>query len=153
MHPIIVAVDGSPASRAALAWAHDHAIAHGLPLEVVTAYLEPFVAHEVTGVAADHLTVAEQNARERARIVIHDVLGRAAVPHRVLLGAIEDVLGEESHRAAMIVVGTRRRGGWLGRFRPSTTNRVTGLATCPVVSIPEGSDPSGRAPVAAGLAA
>ena len=39
--PILVAVDGSPESAAALRWARDHAAACGHPLRVVTAYDEP----------------------------------------------------------------------------------------------------------------
>ena len=131
--PTVVAVDGSPESRAALQWAVDHAQSTDTTLKVVTAYPQPTAEVEFPPVYVDIYGVA---ASERALEVIESVLGHRDVDHVVAEGAIDTVLVEHSEGASTIVVGTRARRRFWHRFRPSLTNRITGRVESTVISVP-----------------
>ncbi len=131
--PTVVAVDGSPESRAALQWAVDHARTAGTTLKVVTAYPQPVTDVEFPPLYADLYGVA---ARERALEVIESVLGHREVDHVVAEGAIDTVLVENGEGASTIVIGTRARRRFWHRFRPSLTNRITGRVNSTVISVP-----------------
>lgn len=131
--PTVVAVDGSPESRAALQWAVEHARATGTALKIVTAYPQPVTEVEYPPVYVDLYGVA---ARERALEVIEFVLGHSDVDHVVAEGAIDTVLVEHAEGASTIVIGTRARRRFWHRFRPSLTNRITGRVDSTVISVP-----------------
>lgn len=137
--PTVVAVDGSPESRAALQWAVDHAQSTGTTLKIVTAYPQPSAEVEFPPVYVDIYGVA---ARERALEVIESVLGHRDVEHVVAEGAIDTVLVEHAEGASTIVIGTRPRRRFWHRFRPSLTNRITGRVDSTVISVPS-DDPVG----------
>ena len=130
---ILVAVDGSPESRAALKWAVDHARATGAALKIVTAYPQPVTEAEFPPLYVDLTGVA---ARERALEVIESVLGHRDVNHVLAQGAIDTVLIEHAEGASAIVIGTRARRSFWHRFRPSLTNRITGRIDSTVISVP-----------------
>ncbi len=132
----VVAVDGSPESRAAMQWAADHARLTGTSLQVVTAYLHP--AAEVEGEAGfppAHDDVYAVAAGESALAVVESVIGHRDVDHVVAQGPIEAVLVGHAQGASTIVIGTRDRAFWQ-RFRPSLTDRVTGRVDGTVISVP-----------------
>ena len=137
---VVVAVDGGPASIAALTWARDTLIDPGDRIRIVTAYSSPLVASEVP-IRAEDLHDARGRAQQAAADAVRTVFGTdrpgAVTEHVVAMGPIEAVLDKHVADAALVVVGTRRRRRWRERFRGSTTNRVTGRLNCPVVSIPE----------------
>lgn len=144
MKPIIVAVDGSPESAAALRWAVEHARLVGATVRAVTAYELPPTALDPLGGYWQLHRMAEEAARSRAHTVIEKVVGPAGIDHLVTHGTIDDVLCCAAGQASMVVLGTRSTDGWRDRIRSSLTNRITGRITCPVVSIP-----ATRVPVAA----
>ncbi len=133
--PVLVAVDGSVESDAALRWAADYAEDHGLPLRVITASRHPDVPSDSAGAYWDTYQEAQNWARVKAAESIRRTLGRTDIDHVVELGSIDTVLIEASDNAAMIVVGTRNSGGFWAKFRGSLTNRITGKVACPVISI------------------
>lgn len=133
---MVVAVDGSASSAAALQWAAHHAGAREWRLRVVTAFTPPHLPAELTTDAVDHIRAAEDHARQRAREVIDAVLGvEAEVDHIVEAGPIEQMLRRAAEHAAMVVIGTRATTGWRAKLRGSLTNRITGSVACPVVSV------------------
>ncbi len=143
--PVVVAVDGSPASAAALRWAAA-VVADHCELRVVTAHGAPTANVDFLSPVSLHWDMIEDGARAQARAAIIDVLGHDEVEHVVAAGSIEWVLAEQRD-ASMIVMGTRPRRTFLSRIRPSATNRVTGLVQCTVVSIPcDGGPQPGPAP-------
>jgi nucleotide-binding universal stress UspA family protein len=137
---IAVAVDGSHESRHALEWAVNHAESHGLVIRVVTTYTTPHVAIDHPMPVAILAVDAAETARERAAVLVADVLGDdtavLAVEHMVSAGPIDRVLVEQVDEVAMFVIGTRCHRRWWDRFRPSATNRVTGKVDVPVMAIP-----------------
>lgn len=142
MKPIVVAVNGSATSLAALRWAADAARSEGRRLVVVTAFLEPFIPGEIVAASMLHLTASESDARRRARAVIDHVLEGDDVEweHVVAMASIDDLLRRVADDAEMIVVGTRP-ATWRTRLRGSVSRRLSGRVPCPVVAIPLAPEP------------
>ncbi|MGB5756179.1 MAG: universal stress protein [Acidimicrobiales bacterium] len=149
-YPVVVAVDGSPASVAALRWA-DAVVADHSELRVVTAHRAPTANVDFLSPVSVHWEMMEEGARIQARAAIIDALGHDDVEHVVAAGSIESVLADQRD-ASMIVMGTRPRRTLLSRIRPSATNRVTGMVDCTVVSVPSGGGPWPDQTQAAGAA-
>jgi nucleotide-binding universal stress UspA family protein len=141
--PIVVGMDASPASLAALAWAHDEAMAHGAPL-VVVHVLDPR-AHAASYAPTrprqdeDALVAAETEAL----IGIESI---SPVEHVFQVGVPSTVLIERSRGARMLVLGhsARHHHGQDERGQaqaepalgPVARACVT-QAECPVVVLPE----------------
>lgn len=144
---VVVAVNGTAESIAALRWAAATADDASMQLLIVTAFSRAHVGVDAPISCHDLQVDAEESARAAARRAIDAVFGATwgdhpdrhatrPVRHVVDVGSIDAVLDRYATGAAMIVIGTRLRRRWWHRFRSSTTNRVTGAATCPVISIP-----------------
>lgn len=155
MTAIVVGVDGSEGSRFALEWAADEAARRGCPLEAVYVYehtpswqLYAYGEGPLGGIgeppitastADDDSAAAEQRAHEllNAAIAAADIEVETIDLQRV---AVEDrrparVLVERSKDAAMLVIGSRGRGGFAGLLLGSVSQQCTQHAVCPVVVI------------------
>lgn len=133
---IVVGIDGSVPSKAALAWAIQQARLTGAVIEAVTAWEFPATygyplqvgmdmnfEKLATGVAAD--TIAEVSGPgDQVKIRSKVVEGNAA---RVLLDA--------SAGAELLVVGSRGHGGFVEALLGSVGQHCVQHATCPVVVI------------------
>jgi nucleotide-binding universal stress UspA family protein len=146
MGRIVVGVDGSDHSIAALRWAVDegrqrhwavHAIAawefpHALnPVTMMTVQPEPFVAEA-------------QHALEHALAAV-DAAG-VDVTTEVVEGTAALRLAEESRDADLLVVGSRGRGGFAGLLLGSVSLHLVSHACCPVLvhhTRPDRAEPSG----------
>jgi nucleotide-binding universal stress UspA family protein len=136
--PVVVGVDGSPASEEAVALAFDEAAVRGVDLVAVHAWtdtpmpLTPAGGHvpelDWTALAEEAAeTLAERLAgwREKypqvsvRRVVEHDR------PAHALLEAATD--------AGLLVVGSRGRGGFAGLTLGSVSQAVIHHADCPVI--------------------
>ena len=131
---IIVGVDGSEGSRAALAWAVDEA---GRREAVVTAVS----AWEHSMVHAGSITrEPPHDAASIARGLLEDEtreLVAAGVPitQEVVEGKAAKVLVEQSAEAALLVVGATGRGALADRVLGSVTLRCVSHAHCTVVVV------------------
>src|SRR5690606_37712204 len=135
--PLVVGVDGSDSSLAALDWAVDEAARHGVPLRLVHASLweryegrVPSFARErpAGDVLAQHIVAS---GAERARLRRPEVKVSADVlpedPVSALLSA--------GHEAWALVVGSRGRGELAGLTLGSVGLGVAARAACPVVVV------------------
>lgn len=154
--PIVVGVDGSEPSLRAVDWAADEAALRGLPLRLVYAslwerYEGDALAHELGKSseqvrAEDIVTAAARRAhRRRADVkVLTDSLPEEP----------EYALVRESRTAALLVTGTRGRGGMAEALLGSVSLTVAGHAHCPMVVVRGGHDnavrPGGRIVVGVG---
>lgn len=155
---IVVGVDGSPGSRAALRWALAEAAARGASLDVLAAYpvelywSDPYLADlgRVDAIRAD--TVA------RARAMVDEVLaepesaGARAVPLAILTaaGRAAEHLVHEGATADLLVVGNRGRSALRSALLGSVALHSAVHAPCAVVVVHEhGADPQG--PVVVGI--
>jgi nucleotide-binding universal stress UspA family protein len=134
--PIVVGIDGTPASDRALEWALDEAVVRGCPLHVVNAW--NFEA------LTDWTETSAQRAQSESEAVIEKALQavesrRQEMPEIVrksLRGDAAETLERASEGAAMLVVashtGHRIRQIVLG----STSLHVVRHAHAPIVVIP-----------------
>jgi nucleotide-binding universal stress UspA family protein len=131
---IVVGVDGSKASRDALAWAVVQARLTGAVVEAVTAcpylnaygYPLPTRGVDVAKLAAGTVEHAIAEAADTHAAVIR---------HRVVEGNAPHVLVDASAGADLLVVGSRGHGGFAEALLGSTGEYCVHHATCPVAVI------------------
>ncbi|MFT4471030.1 universal stress protein [Arthrobacter sulfonylureivorans] len=136
---IVVGVDGSDQSICALVWAAEEAQRRRTPLHVVTAYTVAVFA--ASSMDAGYATLDDSVIREGAEAVLEQAVAKIEgynldVDSRVETGDAAGVLLELSEQAELIVVGTRGRGGFMGRLLGSVSSAVPAHAECPTVTIP-----------------
>ena len=134
---IVVGTDGSEHAGRALQWAAAEARRRGRRLRIVVVqeeWSDPYsiapLVHEAR--VAEHQEVLAQ-AREQVESA-HPGLEVETVFHT---GKAVAVLTEESETAAMVVTGSRGRGGFSGLLLGSTSLRLTARSHAPVVVIPD----------------
>jgi nucleotide-binding universal stress UspA family protein len=143
---IVVGVDGSPGSRAALAWALDEARLRGAALDVVHAWHAPAPVVPGPYGAAPHVDedVTEPVRRNAEQVLEHQLqaVDTTGVEVEALLpsASAAEALVEIARDADLLVVGTRGRGGFKGLLLGSVSQQVTHHASCPVVIVPHPAD-------------
>jgi nucleotide-binding universal stress UspA family protein len=139
-HPgVVVGVDGSEQSLRATHWAAAEAYRRQLPLTVLTAYSIPaFAASSMDGGYAmmddSSLKAGAERVMEQAKQFLRDYPGE--VDYRIESGDPTAVLLEYADGAEMLVVGSRGRGGFLGRLLGSVSSALPAHAKCPTVLVP-----------------
>ncbi|HET9070805.1 MAG TPA: universal stress protein [Acidimicrobiales bacterium] len=134
---IVVGIDGSEASRAALQWAAGQARLTGARLQVVAAWQFPTYAYTALAPLPSTLDL-RTTTEETLRDVIADVLGRSAdldLTHLTKEGDPAHVLLEAAEGADLVVVGSRGHGAFAGLVLGSVSGRVAAHARCPVVVV------------------
>lgn len=140
MQRIVVGVDGSPASRKALAWAVDEAATRDAAVEVVHAWQTPFVGGYPYVVASFEPEEFEEGARALVDEMVDD-LDTSRLPHPLAKVVVCDTaaraLLDMAKGADLLVVGSRGRGGFTGLLLGSVSQQVVTHAPCPVVVVPD----------------
>jgi nucleotide-binding universal stress UspA family protein len=140
MERIVVGVDGSEGSVAALRWAVAEASIRGAMVEAVSAFHVPYVgAASVMPLMLDPKEF-EEAAAAALRKVVSEVDASALpapITELVVEGPASTVLVEAGKRALMLVVGARGHGGLSGMLLGSISRQVTEHATVPVVVVPK----------------
>jgi nucleotide-binding universal stress UspA family protein len=136
---IVVGVDGSAGSRAALTWAAAEAAGHGADLVVVNVW-EHTLPPPAGGLSVSEHYVPDPSQRTAEDLVqvIKEELGDqppVLVQPRVRQGSPAKMLIEESAEADLLVVGTRGRGGFAGLVLGSVSQHVAAYARCPVTVV------------------
>jgi nucleotide-binding universal stress UspA family protein len=157
---IIVGVDGSPASNAAISWAAHDAVLRRIPLTLVhivnpvtspwsqAALLDGFAVwqeNEGRRLLADALKIARDSAKDDPRIPIESEL---------MFAATVPTLVDLSKEAELVVVGTYGRGALARGLLGSVSSALVQHSHCPVAVIrdedPRMPHPS-QAPVLVGI--
>ena len=150
---IVVGVDGSEQSLDALTWAAAEAARRELDVEAVMSYSIPtFVA---TAMDAGYAALDDEALRRGAEQVLRDALtelerrrGAPGIPPLapaervrayVETGDAAGTLLEYAKNAEEVVLGSRGRGGFMGRILGSVSSAVPPHAPCPTVVVPKGS--------------
>ncbi|MFI9122611.1 universal stress protein [Streptomyces bikiniensis] len=147
---VVVGVDGSPASHAALRWALRYARRTGAAVRAVGAYDLPGAGWSAS--AVDVLFDEEQARRSLSEELGAVLAADADVPlvQHVVRGNPAQVLIGESDGAELLVVGSRGRGGFASLLLGSVSQQCAAHASCPVVIVrPEtadGTPPAGDTP-------
>lgn len=136
---IVVGVDGSPSSKAALAWAVRQAEHTGGTVEAVIAWHYPVVAGTPFGSDSmlpeiDFAQVAERLLSQAVKQTV-DPAGPVKVSCIVREGNAAAVLLEAARGADLLVVGNRGHGGFTEALLGSVSQHCVHHAQCPVVII------------------
>ena len=136
---IVVGVDGSDSSKAALVWGLRQARLTGAPLQVVMAWDYPLtygwmVVPEGVDLGADaaselhrvvkEVTEAEDATEPAVEITVGAIQGHPAV-----------VLMNEAKNASLVVVGSHGHGEFAGMLLGSVSEHLSTHAPCPVLIV------------------
>jgi nucleotide-binding universal stress UspA family protein len=133
---VVVGVDGSPSSRAALRWAVRYAERVGGSVDAVGAIEVPM--DYGWGAPMVDTRMDEDLARRNFGKELTETLGeQVPVPMQRLLvrGDPADVLISAAEGAEVLVVGNRGRGAFARAFLGSVSQRCATHAPCPVVIV------------------
>jgi nucleotide-binding universal stress UspA family protein len=135
---IVVGVDGSLPSQAALEFAADEATFRQARLLVVCVWELPQSAVVIAGASQEMV----EAFRKDAETILADALARARELHpsissesRAIEGHPSHVLLEEAREATLVVVGSRGRGGFSSMFLGSVSDAVVHHSGCSVVVV------------------
>jgi nucleotide-binding universal stress UspA family protein len=135
---IVVGVDGSAPSKAALAWSARQARLTGATVEAVIAWQYP-ATYGYTMPTAPEINY---NYEEIAAKVIADTIAefrgqdnQVEIISRVVEGNAAQALLDASAGAELLVVGSRGHGGFFEALLGSVGQHCVHHATCPVVII------------------
>jgi nucleotide-binding universal stress UspA family protein len=141
MSGIVVGVDGSESSRAALRFALAEARLRAVPVRAVAVWHVPIAVYEgayatpdtslldeLRDQTAEALNDAVEGAGDAARGVSLETVVREGQPATVLL--------DEAADADLLVVGSRGLGGFRGLLLGSVGQQCAHHAPCPVVIVP-----------------
>lgn len=141
MDTIVVGVDGSAGSRAALAFAVAEAGRRGgAVLRAVSVWQYPYIALAPAPLGGAVAPATEMQAA--AEEALATVLAEAALPEgleveRVVReGSAAHVLLDEAESAALLVVGARGHGGFTGLLLGSVATQCVNHARVPTAVIP-----------------
>lgn len=139
MGRIVVGVDGSEASDAALGWALAQAHRTGDQVQAVHAWHYPEISELLT---ANPFELQHDEFRADAARVLRSALERVDprpdvhVDPVVAMGRAAEVLLAAAADADLLVVGSRGRGGFAGLLLGSVSQHCVHHAPCPVVVVP-----------------
>ncbi|MCX4572675.1 universal stress protein [Streptomyces sp. NBC_01571] len=133
---VVVGVDGSTSSYAALRWAVRYAGLVGGTVDAVAVWELPGL-YGWSAPAVD-VEVDEDDARQRMQKELTDVLGvdaAGSVRTRLVHGNPAEILLRAAEGADALVVGSRGRGAFARALLGSVSERVSQHAECPVVIV------------------
>jgi nucleotide-binding universal stress UspA family protein len=138
-YPIIVGVDGSPGSEAALGVAFEEAVSRGCGLVAIHAWAAPNPPWgvDVPPVAYDREAIMTADRQSLADAVAPWTRKYPTVPveERLARGDAREVLTAVSQNAQLVVVGSRSQTALAGRHAGSVSRYLLHHAACPVLLV------------------
>jgi len=153
---VVVGYDGSESSMAAARWAAGEAQRRGRGLVLVHSLLPPATTGGLGVGLPPNLDLIEQleaGVRDEVAAFAQGLgkeFGVEPVESTVQVGAPSSVLLEASETAALVVVGSRGRGGFTGLLLGSVGAQVAAHSACPVAVIRQ-SAPEGATTIVVGI--
>ena len=146
-HSIVVGVDGSEASKAALRWGVNQARRYGSTVTAMQIWQYPVMAFDGYGggavammTAEDYEKVTEQSLATTVADVVGDDLS-VPIVMSVCNGHAASKLVDAGDAADLLVVGSEGHGGFSGMLLGSVSMHVVHHAKCPVVVVRPGWTP------------
>jgi nucleotide-binding universal stress UspA family protein len=136
---VVVGLDGSASSVAALSWAAEYADATGGTVRAVLAWHYPAAgpapAGPAPGVVTEEVRQSLQDNLDRAVAKVYSDRPAARLETRMSFGHPAQVLIDESQTADLLVVGQRGRGAFTGMLLGSVSIHCVTNAECPVIVV------------------
>jgi nucleotide-binding universal stress UspA family protein len=141
---VLVGVDGSDSSRAALAAAVDEAVRMGAEIEAVATYMAADYWTDLSTVVPPTVEEIRSDLERRTRRLVDEVLAErrdrgepsgVAVRTEVVEGSAGEVLVHRARSADLLVVGSRGRGAFRGLLLGSVALHCAMDASCPVMVV------------------
>lgn len=133
---IVVGLDGSEPSKAALLWALDLARALKKTVEAITVWEYPMMSSWEAGVFFQW--TPEEDAKKVVRSTFSNLFGDQ-IPQEISTSVREGnaaaVLIDASKNAEILVVGSRGRGGFTGLLLGSVSSACAERCKCPVLVV------------------
>lgn len=138
---VVVGVDGSSASQAAVMFAVEEATRRHATLELCHAFDIPVYASDPMGVAyvaidRDELLASAEAVVQEAVTQVRQIAPDLALRTFVQQGSASSMLVDASKNALMVVVGTKHHSEFVDLVLGSVCHRVVHHASCPVVLVP-----------------
>jgi nucleotide-binding universal stress UspA family protein len=135
---IVVGVDGSPSSRAALRWAVRQGLLTGGTVDAILAWQVPMILRTSgwAPIYVDEASGFEEDARKTLDAVISDEVEPAHRRHvtaRVVFGHPAEVLLDAASDADLLVIGSRGHGNFANALLGSVGQYCVHHAHCPVL--------------------
>ncbi|WP_022867476.1 universal stress protein [Schaalia vaccimaxillae] len=138
---ILVGVDGSTESLAAVSWAADRAVRTGARVHVLCTYA--LASYSAAALDGGYAVLDDEALKRGAQQVIDEAQAKAkerGAPN--VSGSIEPgdpagVLVEMSREVDLVVVGSRGGGGFADRLLGTVSSALPAHAKCPVVVVPK----------------
>ncbi|MEU3554875.1 universal stress protein [Streptomyces fragilis] len=130
---LVVGVDGSESSRAALAFAAEEARLRGCALRTVAVWQPPVFTRHPDPAA---LQQAESRLLGELTAPLTELLPDLSLTHEVTSGSPVEVLAGAAEHALAVVVGRRGHGGYSGMRVGSVVHGLLHRAHCPVITVP-----------------
>lgn len=133
---VVVGVDGSEGSQAALRWAADYARRCDARLQVIGAWQFPAMYYGYA-VALPEDDLAGETRRLVQQTVLEVLGADPDVPAetKIVQGPAGQVLVDAAESADLLVVGSRGHGAFAGMLLGSVSNHAVHHATSPVVVV------------------
>jgi nucleotide-binding universal stress UspA family protein len=135
---IVVGIDGSPQSQAALSWAIDEARLRGLGLRIIHAF--PALMSYWGTTEHEYYPKVEAEARnwfEKA-LATAPPMDDLDVERTLVPGNPSEILVEASRGASLLVIGSRGSGAFRGVVMGSVSWHCAHQAHCPVLIVRDG---------------
>jgi nucleotide-binding universal stress UspA family protein len=135
---IVVGVDGSEQSKAALRWAVEEARLRGASIRVVHAWWAYPALVPGTPVIGTEWEVLRESADEFVESFVGEVVGEPTdveITAVAVHGTAAPALVEASQDADVLVVGSRGLGGFTGLLLGSVSQQCAHHAPCPLVIV------------------
>jgi nucleotide-binding universal stress UspA family protein len=150
---VVVGVDGSAGSGAALEWAVGYAQQRRRPLLIVNGAGDPRRSSQLVGLddARRELRTEARRVTEQALAVARRIAPELDIGVAAPLHDARQALLDLAERASIVVVGTRGLGPVRALLLGSVSTALAAHAVCPVAVVrPAERDQDGRAPVVVG---
>jgi len=141
--PVVVGIDTTPTSEAAIAFAFDAAAVRRAPLVVVHTWIDA-LSDSYLAPIVDWDALAEEERGHLAERLAgwNEKYPDVAVERIVANGRAAHVLLELSERAQLVVVGSRGHGEFAGLVLGSVSNALVHKAGCPVAVVRSADEPA-----------
>ncbi len=133
---VVVGIDGSDTSKAALKWAAHLAPSLGATIHAIVAWEYPVIFGLEGGIPSDWKP--DENAKEILNASLEEVFGKnrpEGLRGSISQGHPTFVLLDASKEALMMVVGSRGLGGFTGLLLGSVSSACAEHAKCPVLVV------------------